>query len=306
AGEKFKQVLSAAHSGKLKAQVKLGNYFLKRKEYRKAGNWYLKAARKDSAYAQFRLGQLFERGLLGANNKKKAHGWFQKSSELGYQKAIDKLYALTYQKRGKKQASDSRKSSTERKKKLISAALSPVQMLMSPPGSEDAIAMAFIALKKGNLDKGLNYLRDVANKNYVSNRKAVAHSTLGIIFLYGKFPGLKNFPEARDPVEAEYWLEKGAALNGVFCQYLLVQKYLRDENFSKVLYWLYRIFECADAGDQKYLGAAYLTLGKMHILGQGVVKDPETGYSYIEKAGSLGNQEAVKIISDFSKRMAGK
>lgn len=64
-------------------------------EYVEALEWFLKAAERDHAEAQFACGYMYDKGRGTAANTEKALHWYRKAAERGHEKAQQMLDKLT-------------------------------------------------------------------------------------------------------------------------------------------------------------------------------------------------------------------
>lgn len=74
-----------------------GITFDKQKDYVKALEWYKKAASQNNAWAQYRIGRLYEYGLGVPQDYIKAMEWYKKASAQNHvnaQDAIGRLYDM--------------------------------------------------------------------------------------------------------------------------------------------------------------------------------------------------------------------
>ena len=68
-----------------------------RQDYKKAAEWFEKAATQGDANAQFNLGAVYGNGEGVRQDYKKAKEWFGKACDGGYQKGCDKYKILNQQ-----------------------------------------------------------------------------------------------------------------------------------------------------------------------------------------------------------------
>ena len=59
----------------------IGKIYENEKQYKKAFEYYKKAAKKDDAYAQYSLGFMFEHGQGVEKNINKAKEWYEKAAK---------------------------------------------------------------------------------------------------------------------------------------------------------------------------------------------------------------------------------
>ena len=72
-----------ANKGSVRAQFCIGNCYDKMSDYKKANEWYQKAAELGYAAAQFNLGVSYESGQGVTQNYQKALEWYQKAADQG-------------------------------------------------------------------------------------------------------------------------------------------------------------------------------------------------------------------------------
>ena len=87
--------IRAAKAGNLKAQVALGDRFLRgsgvKKNPASAAHWYKKAADKGLPEAQFKLGELYDTGIGVNRDTDEAEKLYKKAADGGYELAKAKL-----------------------------------------------------------------------------------------------------------------------------------------------------------------------------------------------------------------------
>ncbi|MFC1743272.1 tetratricopeptide repeat protein [Candidatus Riflebacteria bacterium] len=292
--KKLEAYLQKAKKGDLKSQIAVGNFFLKKKAYKKAGFWFMKAAKKGNPYAQYRIGQFYEKGAGKVKkNMKKAVNFYKKSAAKKFKKAIERLKFL------KKEFKKKKKSPAKKRMppKENSLALSPVQMLMKPLSPEKSFQNGIDALKNKDLGEAISLLQDAANGKYLSEKKAPAHSALGLIYLFEGIPGIGKFSNVRDLKKAKYWLRRGADLECLACQSLLAQAHYMSNDFKKAFFWYDFITKAAGTtpDEEKLAAVAYLSLANMYHRGQGVEKDPNKFKLLLENSVKLGNPAAKQL-----------
>ena len=102
----FDNLLNDAEQGKAYAQYKLGVMYQYgqgvRQNYAEAVKWYWKAAEQEYDEAQFSLGSMYETGLGVFQSYTEAARWYQKAAEHGNPKAQSKLGYMYYNGEGVK------------------------------------------------------------------------------------------------------------------------------------------------------------------------------------------------------------
>ena len=68
-----------------------------KQDYKKAFEWFEKAATQGVANAQYNLGIMYDNGEGVRQDKKRAKEWFGKACDGGYQKGCDKYKILNQQ-----------------------------------------------------------------------------------------------------------------------------------------------------------------------------------------------------------------
>ncbi|MCH5180405.1 MAG: sel1 repeat family protein [Erysipelotrichales bacterium] len=95
--------MKAAEYDNVTAQIYLGicyeNGLGVTKDYKRASEWYLKAAEKGDATAQFYLGECYHYGYGVNKDKKQAIEWYTKAAEQGDFDALAKLHYYKHFKR---------------------------------------------------------------------------------------------------------------------------------------------------------------------------------------------------------------
>lgn len=80
AEEDYEKLLAGARRGGLLAQYKLGIHYQNSAQYKKAKEWFLRAAKRGHAAAQSRLGGMYLEGQDVPRDYDQAMGWFQKAA----------------------------------------------------------------------------------------------------------------------------------------------------------------------------------------------------------------------------------
>lgn len=86
----FEQVRKLADDGNADAQYKMGRIYEEGlvgelEDYKEAGKWYLKAAEKGHAQAQYKMGTLYTLGKGVPKDRLEAAKWFGKAAKQGYE-----------------------------------------------------------------------------------------------------------------------------------------------------------------------------------------------------------------------------
>lgn len=91
----FASTLAAAEAGDSKAQVELGNMYLKGENtpvnYQEALSWYEKAADQGNANGMFNIGVMHDNGFHVQKNLDEAFKWYQKAAALDFPEALYNL-----------------------------------------------------------------------------------------------------------------------------------------------------------------------------------------------------------------------
>lgn len=98
--DRFKKSMAKAESGEAKAQYKVGEMYEKGrgtpKDAKQAFNWYQKAAKQNYMKAQYKLGYMYFKGVGVSKDRTKAYALLQKPAEKGNVRAqyyLGRLYA---------------------------------------------------------------------------------------------------------------------------------------------------------------------------------------------------------------------
>lgn len=75
----------------LSHQWALGSLYFKNLDYKKAMEWYLKAANNGNAKAQYNLGAMYVNGIGVKSDYVEARKWLEKAATQGNQQAINLL-----------------------------------------------------------------------------------------------------------------------------------------------------------------------------------------------------------------------
>lgn len=170
------------------------------KDYMKAMEWYLKAAEKDYAQAQYHLGQLYEKGLGVKQNDIKALKWYQKAADKG---DLDGIAALKAMKR-----------KVDLVKRMEAAKNSTVL-------AKDNYAKAQNHYAQKDYDNAFKLFQLSGDQGY-----GLAQSQVGLMYLEGKGVG-------SDYAVGAEWLEKAADQKVPDAEYMLGVLYQKGEGVSQ-------------------------------------------------------------------------
>jgi len=95
-----KELLEKAKNGDPEAQYEVGDEYAEEKNYKKAFEWYKKAAEQGYARAQYNFGVMYEQGPGTLKDYKKAVKWYKKAAEQGYAQAQYNLGVMYSQGQG--------------------------------------------------------------------------------------------------------------------------------------------------------------------------------------------------------------
>ena len=86
----LEQIRKLANEGRVEAQYKLGRMYEEGLvgatwDYKEAAKWYLKAAEKGYAQAQYKMGTMYTLGRGVSKDRLEATKWFGKAAQQGYE-----------------------------------------------------------------------------------------------------------------------------------------------------------------------------------------------------------------------------
>jgi TPR repeat protein len=279
-----------------------------------AARWYLEAAEKGIAEAQYRLGNIYLEGNGVARDPAKAASWFRRAAEQGHASAQNNFGLLCLN------GSGVHKNDAEALKWFIKSAQA------GDAGGQNNLGAAYIAGSGVRVDyaEGARWLRKAADQGSIE-----AEYTLGTLYANGRgvprdsatavqwfrSAATKGYARAqvvlgqmylsgqgtaRDYTEARQWLER-AALQGLPEAQVAVAQIFRDglgvtRNGPEALKWYKK------AAGGRYAEAQY-ALGEIYMEGKLVPADPVLAYAWFAIAASNGQQRGLKAINSIAPKM---
>jgi TPR repeat protein len=275
------------------------------KDYATAFAGFMKLAKKGDAYAQYFLGDMYDKGLGVSRNKQQAEIWNRNAAEQG--NAYAQFY-LGFMYHG------------------------------LPKGDEQAVAWYRKAAEQGHdggqfllglmYSTGQGVPKDEQLAATWYEKAAVQGNANAQYLLAGMYAaGSQGGP--KDEQRAAVWYGKAAEQGNVIAQYLLGVMYLQGKGVPKDeqtgVNWVRKAAERGNADAQYSLGAVYITglgvpkdknqavawyrkaaeqgnahaqlnLGAMYVTGQGVPKDEQEGVNWVRKAAERGNADAQHAV----------
>jgi TPR repeat protein len=238
--------LKAAGQNHAEAQYNIGFMYGTGKgvpqDYKKAFKWYSKAAEQGKAYAQLNLGNMYYNGEGVPQDYQKAFEWFSKAAKQGDAKAQTNLGYLYERGQGVPQ----------------------------------------------DYQKAFEWFSKAARQNNVN-----AQTRIGVLYYYGN-----GVPQ--DYKEAMQWYLKAAKQNYVDAQFNIGILYVNGQgvpqDYPKAFEWL------SKSAEQEDIHAQY-SLAGMYYDGKGIKQDLSKAFEWYEKAAKQGDKEAQAFISCYDKNM---
>jgi TPR repeat protein len=233
----------------------------------KAVKWYRKAAERNDAEAQFKLGWCYERGQGVAKDEVEAVKWYRKAAEQNQAAAQYNLGGCYYEGRG---VAKDEQEAVKWWRKAAEQNYSQAQYILG---------LCYYEGQGATKDyvEAVNWYRKAAAQN-----QAEAQNNLGACCERGE--GV-----AQDPVAAVEWYRKAAAQNLAEAQFSLGLCYAHAHGVTKddveAVKWYRKAAEQNDAGAQNNLGLCYAT-------GQGVAKDYVEAVNWYRKDAAQNQAEA--------------
>jgi uncharacterized protein len=304
-------------------------------EFASAQNRFLPLAKKGDALAEFYLGLIHENGQGVAQNYKKAGEWYQKAANHGIAVAQNNLAMMYSQGKGLPQ---DHKQALKWFSKAAAQGSASAQLnigIMYADGlgvyqnSLDAYIWATIATVHG--DANSKILQDHMAKQLTADNIVLAYYDIGIMFAAGH-----DIPKNNQ--ESIKWYTKAAKQGHVKSQEALAALYLGGEqapqDFKKAAKWVQQIAkQQGDANFQKILGIFYREglgvnkdykkaakwfqksakqgntlaqtfLGLMYREGQGVTKDQVHALMWFNLSAADGDKNAENLRNMLAKTMS--
>ncbi|MEH6526735.1 MAG: hypothetical protein V7723_11740 [Sneathiella sp.] len=139
----------AATLGIDRAQANVGDMYLKGEgvpqDYEQAAQWFARAAQQGHVLSQYNLGLLLENGLGVEKNDELALGWYEEAAQAGYAPAIEKAAALKSGVVVAKAGTPAEQSEPAREAKASTTAVEPEESLKVAPVVATAAVSAVVA-----------------------------------------------------------------------------------------------------------------------------------------------------------------
>ena len=258
--------------------------------YTKALKWLMKSAKRKHAYAQFKLGTIYEQGLGTPKDFTKASQWYWKAAEQGHagaQYRVGNMY-----RDGLGVAKDETEAITwfraAAKRGDTNAQAFLGKWYRDAAEQGDAEAQFFVGriFSKGlgvetNEAEAVKWYRLAADQG-----NALAQCNLG--WMYDEGRGV-----AKDEAEAVKWYRLAADQGNASAQLNLGVMYEEGrgvaQDYAEAVKW-YRL--AADQGN----ASAQRNLGVMYAQGRGVAKGYAEAVMWLQKAANQGNTDAQRIL----------
>ncbi len=273
--EAMKWYLKAAEKGDARAEYNLGIFYERglsnRQDYKKAVEWYLKAAEHHLADAQFNLGFLYEKGLGVTQNYREATEWYRKAAEQGDADAQVNLGFIYETAQGLPQD--------------LKEAVKWYKKASDQGDAEGSYNFARLASNSLSSQELINLYTQAAKQGHIE-----AQLNLGYIYETSKGT-LQNTSQAIN------WYQKAANQGHPIAQFNLAVMYDAtkngsNQNYDEAINWYQK---AAKQG----LPLAYYNLGIIYEYGKGVSKNSSLAKDYYKKAAKLGNDSAQKALGRF-------
>lgn len=281
-----------ANSGNIAAQLALGDYYIKTQNYRKALDWYKKAANKEPE-AAFKLGNIFQNGS-GEIKKdiNQARTWYEAASKHGHIQAQINL-ALTYIVINPKKAKEHMKKPAEAGNVQAQKLLAELHYYQKEEAesrkwylkaanqndTHSQCILAFFYIQEKNITQALFWYEKAAARN-----DKTALFNLGAIYSNGVLV-------SKDYKKAKVYYEKAANLNHAGAQYRLGNIYADvDNDFQKAFEWHKK---AADNGD---VDAKFLVAG-LYYSGIDVEKDYENAKKLFLELAKKNHSNALYMLA---------
>ncbi|MFN7096499.1 MAG: hypothetical protein ACK4PR_02900, partial [Gammaproteobacteria bacterium] len=260
----YNNLHNMADNGNVEAQYHLGMMYCNDKTIEKqkeAVKWFLKAAEKKHAGAQFYLGLIYNAGHGVEKDLEEAVKWYRKAAELGH---VDAQYDLGFMcEYGNACIKKSKKEAVKWYRKAAELGHVDAQYDLGSRyeyGSQGA---------KKDEKEAIKWYRKAAEQGHEG-----AQHNLGRIYAYGIIV-------EKDENEAVKWLIKAAEQGHIVARHVLKEIYANGRDVEKdekeAVKW-YQI--AAEQGDAN----AQYKLGEMYKKGQGVKKDENAAIKWYRKA----------------------
>ena len=240
-------------------------------DYIKAKEWFEKAANQGYVYAQNWLGDMYYNGYGVPQDYTKAKYWYEKAANQGDEYAQYWLGVMYYNGEGVPQ------DYTKAKYWYEKAAAQGIEYAQYNLG-----CMYYNGYGVSqDYTKAKEWFEKAANQDYVN-----AQAALGFMYYNGEGVS-KNYTKAKE------WYEKAANQDYVNAQAALGVMYYNGEgvpqDYTKAKDWYEK------AANKGYAEAQF-SLGYMYYFGEGVFKDYTKAKYWYEKAAAQGYEDAIEVL----------
>jgi len=264
------QVQARAEEGDPAAMFQLGVLYQLQPHpsYRRARQWYEKAAGAGSPEAMNNLGYLYHHGQGIKTNLQTARIWYTRAASQGSKEAAENLRLV-----GEQEEFESLEHAAD----------------AGDANAMYTLGMRYLAGKAAvqNVKRGQMFLERAAARN-------LPRAMLALGVLYEKGNGI-----ARNLAQAEYWYERAAAVGEVRAMInrgLLSQTGLGvTQDYEQAQQWY---SAAATAGDP----TAMFDLGLLYMNGQGVARDFRQARLLFQRAANIGSVRAWNAAQDEEAR----
>ena len=291
--EELPEVRKKAEKGHPGAQNELGSYYLKRKDYSLAMEWFQKAAKFGNARAQNNLGLMYEHGMGVPQDYERAVEWYLKAAEQANASAENNLGLMFEKGLGVKQSYAKAKEWYEKASEHGNKRATYNLGLMYHNGR---------GVKK-DVMKAAELYRKAAEKDHAN-----AHIALGRMYANGTL-GKRDYKKAHEHFQRA--LEIGEKDNDSY----IVQRAREVMEATGTLNNLGLMYDRGDgvrkdygkavefyraAAEQGDITAQY-NMGVMYENGRGVEKDYKKAVEWYTKAAEQGYAQAQKNLERLNK-----
>ena len=249
------------------AQNALGVYYIEQKKFRKAFEWFKKAAEQGEAVAQFNVGVLYLNGEGVEKDAKVAFEWFKKAAEHGY--AVAQSNVGVFYLNGEVVEKDA-KEAFEWFKKAAE---------QGDAGGQNNLGTCYyfgVGVEK-DVKEAFEWLKRAAEQG-----EAGAQFNVGVFYLNGEVV-------EKDAKVAFEWFKKAAEQGDSKAQSQLGKCYgcglCVEKDAKKAFEWYKKAAEQGNSDAQYRIGYCYDNE-------DGVEKDAKTAFEWYKKAAEQGNHKA--------------